>query len=76
MTGYLILSIFFGCLSQISCAPTWVSIMLIIASVTFTGMAIVEEIKLRARVAVLERLFHAWTIENAKRRSRNERQVD
>jgi hypothetical protein len=50
--------------------------MLIIASGTFTGMAIVEEIKLRARVAVLERLFHAWTIENAKRRSRNERQVD
>lgn len=66
MTGYLILSIFFGCLSQISCAPTWVNIMLIIASGACTGMAIIEEIKLRVRVEVLERVFHAWTIEHAK----------
>ena len=67
MTGYLILSIFFGCLSQISCAPTWVSIMLFIASGACTGMAIIEEIKLRVRVEVLERMFHAWVIEHAKK---------
>ena len=54
MTGYLILSIFFGCLSQISCAPIWVSIMLIIASGVCTGMAIIEEIKLQARVGLLK----------------------
>jgi len=67
MTGYLILSIFFGCLSQISCAPIWVSIMLTIASGVFIGMAIVKEIELQARVMVLERVFHAWQIEHAKK---------
>ena len=70
MTGYLILSIFFGCLSQISCAPTWVSIMLIIASGACVGIAIMEEVKLRIRVMVLERMFHAWTIEHAKEEKR------
>ena len=72
MTGYLILSIFFGCLSQISCAPTWVSIMLIIASGACTGMAIIEEIKLQARVWVLERLLHACQLELRERRNGND----
>ena len=76
MTGYLILSIFFGCLSQISCAPTWVSIMLTIASGACIGVAIMEEVKLRVKVEALERLLHACQLELRERRNSNERQVD